>query len=168
VVAVMLVAFAEFTSSGLWSLLARSFATMCAAQLLATAVHEFSHAAIARGYGFTVDHIRIGVGGAVEWYPASSQAPTRQLRNVVAAGPASHLPLVLVGLVGLGLVPWTSAWFLPLCAFTGLNLALAVQNFFPTTIGKDDWPWLGGFNGHPTDGMIIRRLGHLRADGGSL
>ena len=118
-----------FTIEGTWSpwVLALAFAVLLS---LATLVHEFAHALVARAFGFPVHRVVLQLLGGVTHFERSRQAPLAEA-TVAAAG-----PIVTFALAGMSyalaqaLDPGSAAGVLAR-ALTWANLIIGIYNSLP-------------------------------------
>jgi Zn-dependent protease len=118
-----------FTIDGSWSpwILALAFAVLLS---LATLVHEFAHALVARAFGFPVHRVVLQLLGGVTHFERTRQAPLAEA-TVAAAGPIATFALAGVCWAAtLVLAPGSAASVLAL-ALTWANVVIGIYNSLP-------------------------------------
>ncbi len=118
-----------FTIGGSWSpwILALAFAVLLS---LATLVHEFAHALVARAFGFPVHRVVLQLLGGVTHFERTRQAPLAEA-TVAAAGPIATFALAGVCWAAtLVLAPGSAASVLAL-ALTWANVVIGIYNSLP-------------------------------------
>ena len=118
-----------FTIDGSWSpwVLALVFAVLLS---LATLIHEFAHALVARAFGFPVHRVVLQLLGGVTHFERSRQAPMAEAA-VAAAGPLATFALAGLSYAAVQVLDPGSAASVLARALTWANLIIGVYNSLP-------------------------------------
>ncbi len=118
-----------FTIDSSWSpwVLALAFAVLLS---LATLVHEFAHALVARAFGFPVHRVVLQLLGGVTHYERSRQAPMAEAA-VAAAGPMATFALAGVTYAATQVLDPASAAGVLARALTWANVIIGIYNSLP-------------------------------------
>jgi Zn-dependent protease len=118
-----------FTIEGAWSpwVLALVFAVLLS---LATLIHEFAHALVARAFGFPVHRVVLQLLGGVTHYERSRQAPMAEAA-VAAAGPIATFVVAGACYAATQVLDPTSAAAVLARALTWANLIIGIYNSLP-------------------------------------
>ena len=118
-----------FTIEGAWSpwVLALVFAVLLS---LATLIHEFAHALVARAFGFPVHRVVLQLLGGVTHFERSRQAPMAEAA-VAAAGPLATFALAGLSYAAVQVLDPGSAAAVLARALTWANLIIGIYNSLP-------------------------------------
>ena len=118
-----------FTLEGGWNpwILAAAFAVLLS---LATLVHEFAHALVARAFGFPVHRVVLQLLGGVTHFERTRQAPLAEA-TVAAAGPLATFAVAGVAWGATQVLDPTSAAAAVARALVWANLLIGVYNALP-------------------------------------
>ena len=118
-----------FTIDSAWSpwVLALVFAVLLS---LATLVHEFAHALVARAFGFPVHRVVLQLLGGVTHFERNRQAPMAEA-TVAAAGPIATFALAGVTYAATRVLDPASAAGVLARALTWANVIIGIYNSLP-------------------------------------
>lgn len=118
-----------FTIEGSWSpwLLAGAFALLLS---LATLVHEFAHALVARAFGFPVHRVVLQLLGGVTHFERTRQAPLAEAA-VAVAGPLATFAVAGVSYAFAQVLDPFSAGAAVARAMTWANMVIGIYNSLP-------------------------------------